>query len=127
MQGKSHLKKNININSPKCDIFSLSIILWQMINGINDRPFKNASLADEQYQLIINKQYNLFWKHHSQCRLLKMQRNDNDRFEYEQLKKLFLQMFEFEQNRRISAKMMLRNAWLRDTLKKSNFSNYVPC
>ena len=52
-----------------CDLFSLGIILWQMINGIESMPFHQALESDPKYVDIYDNKDKLFWKWHYNCRI----------------------------------------------------------
>ena len=97
---------DINIQK-SCDIFSLSIILWQMLNGYNSKPFEYiASKDDALYKLIINKNYKQFWEYHSQCIFMKYT------YERNNIKDLFIKMFEFDPMKRISVENILKHEFI---------------
>ena len=63
-------KSNGDTEKRACDIFSTGIILWQMVNGINSMPFREAVPKNENYFLIYTKQYNTFWNvKHADCQI----------------------------------------------------------
>ena len=43
------------------DTFSLSMILWQMLNGYESKPFNQCIQKDQIYKLIVSKNYSSFW------------------------------------------------------------------
>ena len=53
-------KKNKKI-SYACDIFTVGVILWQMINGYKSHPFKTSKPDDKIYKYIYQKKFNQFW------------------------------------------------------------------
>ena len=95
--------------SKSCDIFSLSIILWQMLNGYNSKPFnKIASKDDKLYSLIIDKNYNKFWEYHKECIFMKYT------YERRNIQNLFEQMFEFDPIKRINVNNILKHEFIID-------------
>ena len=91
-----------NVVSSACDIFSLGIVLWQMINGIYQSPFKHPQ--DVKYEYLRYNQ-ELFWICQSSCRMMKFNSNLID------LKDLFVQMFKFNPNKRITASAIEKHKW----------------
>ena len=67
------------------DIFSAGVILFIMYTG--NPPFERSDLNDPYFQLLIKKNYSLFWKAHSR------QRSVN--FFSENFKDLFVRMVAF--------------------------------
>ena len=108
-------EKEENIYNKACDIFSLSIILWQMLNGYDSKPFNTCEKNDYVYKLIIDKKYNLFWNckyHENNIQFLE---NDYNRFNNNKLiQDLFEKMFEFYPMKRIKAKDIEYHAWIVD-------------
>ena len=88
-----------------CDIFSLAVILWKMVNGINSTPFKEANpLTDFNYKLIEKKNYNGFWDMHGGCNTI-----DNS-----PLKDLFNRMFDCNPRDRIGLDQLIEHTWYQD-------------
>ena len=108
-------EENSNEFDKACDIFSLSIILWQMLNGYKSKPFNSCKNTDQVYQLIINKKYDLFWnsKYHKKIQFLENGYNlfDNN----EMIQDLFQQMFEYQPKKRIKAQEIENHAWITHT------------
>ena len=100
---------NINIHKSS-DIFSISIILWQMLNGYNKYPFKNPNKNDELYINIINNNFDQFWLNHNDCKIITD--NINNRSKLLSIKDLFNKMFEYNPNKRILIKDILSHEWL---------------
>ena len=76
-----------------CDVFSLSIIFWQMMNGIEYLPFKcdeNNGINDGNYGLIERKKFDKFWNDHKECNMISSNNKENILLLYS----LFEQMFE---------------------------------
>ena len=93
-----------------CDIFSLSIILWQMLNGYKSKPFEKCTQNDSIYKLIISKDYDLFWKHHENITFL---RNGYNKFgNNELIQVLFHQLFAFEPAQRITTQQIQKHKWI---------------
>ena len=84
------------------DIFSIGVILWQMINGIgnNNTPFTEASKNDSKYKDIINGNFNSFWKYHKKIPMMKW----IDGKILDNLKYLFQGLFEFHVKKRFDIK-----------------------
>ena len=104
-------ENNLNNNDKACDIFSLSMILWKMLNGYKSKPFNSCKKNDPIYKLIIDKNYNLFWnsKYHKKIAFLE---NGYNKFENnETIQNLFEKMFEYDPNKRIKAQQIENHAW----------------
>ena len=89
-----------------CDIFSLGVILWQLLNGIKSTPFDEAIESDPKYIYISQKEFNLFWKCHYNCRIMKKSSNDS-----KNVQDLLLQMFAFIPQTRISIEDIRKHSW----------------
>ena len=93
-----------------CDIFSLGIILWKMIVGINSKPFEDfepgVPVFSVQnypiYRLIEEKKYDLWWKQFV---------NDMPYYSDNDLKQLFTQMFDPSPKTRITVSGIKNNKW----------------
>lgn len=55
-----------NYEGTRADIFSAGVILFIMYAG--HPPFERSSSSDPYYQLLIQKNYSLFWKAHTRKR-----------------------------------------------------------
>ena len=105
------------------DVFSLSIILWQMINGVKQFPFELCSLNDfyqPPYQHIREKEYNKFWKIHQECNILQNLELE-DKEQEKNLKNLFVRMFDFNPHKRITIDQILKHEWVVKNLSNSDF------
>ena len=103
--------------SKSCDIFSLGVIVWQMLNGIKSTPFESASSNDKSYKLIIEKKYNIFWENNKNTVLINENKsninvNVNVDVNVKQIKNLLECMFEFDPRKRIRAKQLLAHPWI---------------
>ena len=107
---------NIKINK-SCDIFSLSIILWKMLNGIKSEPFKIAYKTDEKYKLIIDQNYTKFWDNHKDCIFMKY------KDERELIKDLFNKMFEFDPKERITIDQILKHKFILNCNNDNSITN----
>ena len=89
-----------------CDIFSLGIILWQMLMGIETKPFQQFDSRNKcvKYKYIEEHQYDLWWKH---CKADILYYYDHD------LKHLFANMFVPTPKTRITIKDIQRHRWYR--------------
>ena len=86
-----------------CDIFSLAVIVWQMLNGIESMPFDEATMNDAKYVYICDKDYKMFWKCHYDCRIV--QNNSLDSQD------LLLRMFSYNPDNRITINQIRNHNW----------------
>ena len=94
-----------------CDVFSLSIIFWQMMNGIEYLPFKcykYNGINDGNYKLIKTKQFDKFWNVHEKCNML----SSSDGGDHRELSLLFEQMFEYNPHERITISEILTHQFI---------------
>ena len=96
-----------------CDVFSLGVILWQLLNGIESMPFDESLQCDPKYVYIVEKEFNLFWKCHYNCRIVKKSSNEN-------VQDLLLQMFTFIPQRRISINNIRKHPWYKNVKGYNN-------
>ena len=94
--------------TPLCDIFSLGVILWQLLNGINSMPFDEATESDLKYFYIAQREFKLFWKCHRGSRIVDRSLNDAN---YNNVQRLLLKMFEFNPDKRITIKEIRNCQW----------------
>ena len=86
-----------------CDVFSLGVILWQLLNGIESMPFDQAIQSDPKFVYIAQKEFDLFWKCHYNCRIVNKASNN--------VQNLLLQMFAFDPDKRISISDIRKHKW----------------
>ena len=104
-----------------CDIFSLGIILWQMLNGFDSKPFETFDNPRDKidhfykYQLIVQKKYDFWWKHFE---------NDIDYYWDHDLKNLFVKMFDYNPHTRIDATSIRKHKWW-NKYCMAGYQNYV--
>ena len=94
-----------------CDVFSLAIIFWQMMNGIQYLPFKcykNNGIHDGNYGLMKKKKFDKFWDLHQKCNM--MSTSDNTLLLL--LCNLFEQMFEYNPHERITIESILKHEFI---------------
>ena len=89
----------------KNDIFGLGITLFNLIFGMKKRCFIQNKKGDENYDLIINKQFEEFWK--------KICENSDKSYSYisEEFKNLFVRMVAYEENERPTIDEILKDKW----------------
>ena len=88
-----------------------------MLNGIDSHPFiKNSNKTDKLYSLIINKNYNKFWEYHKKCQFIKYTYNRNN------IKNLFIKMFEFNSLNRINVNKILIHEFILNNNNNNNMS-----
>ena len=90
--------------TPSCDIFSLGVILWQLLNGIQSMPFDEATESDPKYVYITSKEFDLFWKCHYSCRIVKKSSNKH-------IQDLILRMFTFIPKKRFGINDIRKHKW----------------
>ena len=107
-----------------CDVFSLGIILWKMLVGIDSKPFDdfdNAIVTDFDdepdsikenltYKLLEDGKYDLWWKNF---------KNDNQYYHDDDLKNLFVKMFDPLPKTRIRIRDIKNNQWYKKTNEKN--------
>ena len=108
-----HLQLNLTVMKA-CDVFSLSIIFWQMMNGVKYLPFElfdGASINEANYKYIKYHNYDKFWHIHRTCHMIIncSNKKDNDK---ELLCDLFEQMFDYDTCQRISIEKILKHKWI---------------
>ena len=94
-----------------CDVFSLSIIFWQMMNGIKYLPFtllKSWDIKDGNYKYIKYGNYDKFWHTHKKCNMVV---NDKQEDKHS-LCDLFNQMFDYDPCKRITIPQILTHKWV---------------
>ena len=105
--------KNI-IVLKSCDIFSLSIIFWQMMNGIEYLPFqlykRPININKTKYQYIKHGQYSQFWKIHRKANMIQYMNNNSS--DVDLLLNLFEQMFAYNPHHRITVDKILKHEWI---------------
>ena len=89
--------------TPSCDIFSLAVILWQMLNGIESIPFDEATPNNAKYAFIAQNESKMFWKCHYNCRIVKNGSTDTQT--------LLIQMLTFNPDKRISIAEIRNSDW----------------
>ena len=95
-----------------CDVFSLSIILWQMMNGIEYLPFKlYENINHANYKLIKTKKFDKFCKIHQKCNMLSNNVNNDAQL---LLRNLFEQMFSYNPHERITVESILKHHFVID-------------
>ena len=91
-----------------CDVFSLSIIFWQMMNSVKYFPFKLCKTINHgNYKYIKCKQFGKFWNIHRRCNMI-MNGGFNDT---DLLFNLFESMFEYNPLKRITCDQILQHKW----------------
>ena len=97
-------KKNITCNGIKADIFSLGVLLFNLVTGKFCFPF--AYKQDPCYKDIIKKNYKSFWE--------TVKKNRTKKFLSEELKDLYVQMIAREPEERPSIGKILEMKWMKD-------------
>ena len=91
-----------------CDIFSLGIILWKMLMGVDSRPFEIFEFSEDsrkkwyKYKLIEERKYDSWWNHF---------KNDIIYHYDHDLKDLFVSMYVSIPKERITVKGIMNHTW----------------
>ena len=94
-----------------CDVFSVAIIFWEMINGAKFHPFKlYNTIYHGKYQHIIHKKYDKFWNIHKKCNILKHKY-------FQELCDLFNGMFCYNPLKRLTISKILTHEWMKKCQK----------
>ena len=93
--------KNKCYNGAKIDIFSLGVILFDIVTGLVS--FKEAKYNDPLYKFIKGNNYNQFWNKLAQVKNVS-----------EEFKKLFVKMVAFSPKDRPSIDEILNGEWLKE-------------
>ena len=120
------IKDTITLKS--CDVFSLSIIFWQMMNGIEYLPFKlytkPININTTNYKYIKHGQSSGFWQIHQHSNLMKINNNNyynNKNSDVDLLLNLFEQMFNYNPCQRISIEKMFKHEWIIQHMDDASF------
>ena len=96
---------HIPYNGVKNDIFSLGVILFNLVVG--QKGFGSAQKNDQYYRLIMTGHLNDYWRHFV---------NNNYSQEF---KNLYISMVSFNENQRPSIEQILQNNWF-DEIRNLN-------
>ena len=102
-----------------CDIFSLSIILWKMLNGYDSKPFNQCKPSDFTYRSIYLSNYKTFWDYHNNKKFV--EKNYNRFRNTNMIKNLFERMFTFKPSKRITINDIEKHEWIIDMHNHKNF------
>ena len=94
-----------------CDVFSLSIIFWQMMNGVKYLPFtlsKYWDVRESNYKYIKDGNYDKFWHIHKTCNMFVHDKQEDKQL----LRDLFNQMFDYNRYQRITIEKILKHEWI---------------
>ena len=105
-----------------CDLFSLGVILWQMLNGIESIPFDEAIENDAKYMYIASGEIDLFWKCHYNCKIMS---NKND-LSFKHVRDLLIKMFAFNCNSRIKTSDIMKHEWYVNIAGYNNDPHLLP-
>ena len=107
-QSPERMSNGLNIDKSS-DMFSIGVILWNMINGIgkNVEPFEKATINDAKYKFIHCGEYNQFWKIHESTRMIKKLEESD----LKQLKHLFLVLFNANPQNRYTTEDIYKDEW----------------
>ena len=92
-----------NYVGTQVDIFSAGVILFIMYAG--NPPFEKADPSDPYYQLIITKNFSIFWKAHSRKRTLN--------FFSDSFKDLFEKMVAYDPEERLNIEEIAQHPWVK--------------
>ena len=128
------------VTTGACDIFSVGVILWQMIYGVDSIPFDEARKNDSKYYYIRDNNPSLFWKCHPNVKKFhntvihqfpcdQIQTNHNLTL-VKQMKQLFFKFFTFNPSKRITIDEIYEHRWYRmiEHLRAQEFVSAIePC
>ena len=123
--------KSKPIITSACDIFSAGVVLWQMIYGVDSSPFDEARENDSKYYYIAGREYRLFWKCHPIVNKVNSMMIEGDREKKQEilndLKELFMRLFESNPHKRITVKEIYKNKWFNQVYKltSSQFTQLI--
>ena len=100
-------KKLLILNGVKADIYSLGILLFNLITG--KYCFTFANYADNLYKYIIEKNYELFWT--------AVKNNKTNKILSDEFKKLYVKMVAKNPNERPSIEDILNTEWMKESGK----------
>lgn len=72
-------------------------------------PFDEARESDGKYMYICSKEYDLFWRCHHKCRIMKKAKATT----FSQLTHLLLRLFEYRADKRITINQIQRHPWFK--------------
>ena len=105
-----------------CDIFSLGIILWKMLMGIDSKPFEDFEFHTRvtsdypRYMLIVDKKYDDWWK---------LFKNHNAYYNDNDLKRLFIRLFDPFPTSRITINDIKKDDWYKKkAINKTHNQDY---
>ena len=105
-----------------CDIFSSSIIYWQMINGINSVPFDEANPEkDKKYKLIYENDEKSFWDLHKNSEIMQ-EKDEKLRLS---MQDLFIKLFEFSAAKRIDIDEIKNHLVLNEEQKEDDYLSHM--
>lgn len=103
---KEHKLPKILVDLKKADIFSLGVILFEMVVGIS--PFLNANVQDSYYRYFyFKKRCSQFWKIHPKAKDLESQGLLSDEF-----KDLIEQVLNPSPKLRLTLEEILAHPWM---------------
>ena len=73
-------------------------------------PFDEARETDGKYMYIRSKEYDLFWKCHYKCRIVKKNKQET----FLQLTHLLMRLFEYSAEKRITINQIRSHAWFKN-------------
>ena len=94
--------------TPSCDIFSLAVILWQMLNGVESMPFDESTKDDPKYVYIAENELKMFWKCHYNCNIVKESNSSS-------IQDLLVKMLAFNPDQRIGISRIRTHEWYTNT------------
>jgi len=97
-------------NGSKADIFSLGVILFNLVTGM--LGFKKADNHDNLYRYIINNQIDEYWNH--------LPNGINNLNLSQEFKDLYIRMVSFNENNRPTINQILNDIWFNDLIALNN-------
>ena len=97
-------------NGSKADIFSLGVILFNLVTGI--RGFNEAKINDKFYRYILNNHINEYWNN--------LPNEINNLNLSQEFKDLYIRMVSFNENNRPTIDQILNDIWFNDLVALNN-------
>ena len=101
---------NAVYNGSKADIFSLGVILFNLVTGL--RGFGRATNTDQYYTHIRNNQIAQYWNH--------LPNQINNMNLSQEFKNLYIRMVSFDENNRPSVNQILNDIWFNELTGLNN-------
>ncbi|CAD8058227.1 unnamed protein product [Paramecium primaurelia] len=97
--------KGNNLDLFKCDIFALGVVIFIIVMGFPPFQSNDPTLRDQWWNMILNKQYDIFWK---KCEQYRQQKYPLE------FKDMIMQMLEPDPDKRINITQLSQHSFLQN-------------